>query len=29
MISQNDIDTILSGRSHVLASGGSKIGSAG
>jgi hypothetical protein len=29
MISQNDIDTILSGRSHVLAFDGSKIGSAG
>ncbi|RJT74891.1 DUF2382 domain-containing protein [Arthrobacter cheniae] len=29
MISQNDIDTIMSGRSHVLASDGSKIGSAG
>ncbi|RJT75116.1 DUF2382 domain-containing protein [Arthrobacter cheniae] len=29
MITQNDIDTILSGRSHVLASDGSKVGSAG
>ena len=29
MITQNDIDTILSGRGHVLASDGSKIGSVG
>ncbi|MHA7145342.1 DUF2382 domain-containing protein [Arthrobacter sp. TmT3-37] len=29
MITQNDIDTLLSGRGHVLASDGSKIGSVG